>query len=178
MTDQACKTPILDILRNTPKDAHGWWEEKDGTGFATHHHITYGHNAHEAADEIERLTAECARKDAAISYTVRMLTDLKGNLSDQVVERMLDRLTPFAAVSGKQCKLDHSNSSWCPCGWLKDATDSPQELEIFEGTRDALKNLSVDSRQECEHYFMGFGTKQPRRCNKCGDPEPPVEKGQ
>ena len=65
--------------------------------------------AMELKSENERLTAEGKRKDAAISYTVRMLIDLKGNLSDQVVERMLDRLTPFATVSGSSTQTTEQN---------------------------------------------------------------------
>ena len=49
----------------------------------------------------KELSDEIERKTAAISYAVRMLTDLEGHFSKQIVERMLARLTPLADCDNK-----------------------------------------------------------------------------
>ena len=58
MGEQTCKTPIEELLRAVPLDECLDIENRSDDGFVSYHHIPIGREAHEAADEIERLTAE------------------------------------------------------------------------------------------------------------------------
>ncbi len=71
--DNACETPLLDLLRSVPPDATATYEHS----WASHSHIPYGRHCRAAADEIERLrlaleTATHEKDDAL--RTVKALT--------------------------------------------------------------------------------------------------------
>lgn len=55
--DRACQTPLLDLLRAVPRDARATYEHHS----TSHSFFPYGRYAHEAADRIVALEAECAR---------------------------------------------------------------------------------------------------------------------
>lgn len=59
MTDepQVAQTPLIDLLRNTPLDAVATYEHHP----TEHSHIPYGYQAHQAADEIDRLNGLLAK---------------------------------------------------------------------------------------------------------------------
>ena len=63
MSSIPMKTPLLDLLRDVPKDARGSWPTQwSDDGRETGHAMTpYGRLCHEAADQLKDLKAENAR---------------------------------------------------------------------------------------------------------------------
>lgn len=60
---QACKTPLLDLLRAVPRGARAWYEHHS-TG---HSHIPYGMYCQDAASLIQELQAEVAALREALT---------------------------------------------------------------------------------------------------------------
>jgi hypothetical protein len=74
--NQACETPLPELLRIIPKDITIGLQIDHITFGAPYHHIPVGYNCHRAADMIERLTALLAERDA----TVARLADCERSL--------------------------------------------------------------------------------------------------
>ena len=63
---QACKTPLVDLLRSVPVDAVDWYEH----GPTSHSQIPYGLHCRDALATIERLTGELVRAKSKISQFI------------------------------------------------------------------------------------------------------------
>ncbi len=70
VSDNACKTPLIDLLKSVPADARATYEHHP----TAHSNIPYGRLCNEAAAEIERLRAENAELLALIAAFVDELT--------------------------------------------------------------------------------------------------------
>ncbi len=91
--NQACETPLPELLRIIPKDITIGLQIDHITFGAPYHHIPVGYNCHRAADMIECLTAllselrtTLAERDAAIAAKERELLRFIGYLSGAIPE--------------------------------------------------------------------------------------------
>ena len=82
MSEQACKTPVNELLRTVPLDKRLEWGCDDGSW----HNWPIGGLAHEAADEIESLTANEARLEYEIERLSAENTSLQNRLKLAMVE--------------------------------------------------------------------------------------------
>lgn len=107
MSDQACKTPVEDLLRAIPRD-HVIQFETDDNGFKVWHNCPIGREAHEAAEKIIKLQAEVERLTGCLKNADATANELVGKnygLCNEIDRfRALIPATAAAPVDGPKCE--------------------------------------------------------------------------